>query len=134
MCFVLYVGTSHPIPRREWRKDAPDLSMKSLTGRESPIAAHFSKPEVQYVGSTCGCGCDFPHLMFQNGEWPWFDDEEPESEQEASDRVTVPTLSDWLRSCDRPGTRESNCMEFGMETSTSRRRQRFAKKFLLKLF
>ena len=69
MCFVLYAGTSHPIPRREWRKDAPDLSVKSLTERESPIAAHFSKPQIQYIGSTSDYGCDFPYLVFQSGEW-----------------------------------------------------------------
>jgi hypothetical protein len=61
--------------RKEWRKDAPDLSVKSLTEREGPITAHFSKPQVQCIGSTSDCGCDFPHAMFQNGEWPWFEDE-----------------------------------------------------------
>ena len=30
----------------------------------------FKSPEVQCIGSTAGCGCDFPHLMYQNGEWP----------------------------------------------------------------
>jgi hypothetical protein len=74
MCFVLYAGTSRPIARKEWRKDAPDLSVKALTQRESPIATQFSKPEVQYIGSTSDCGCDFPHIMYQNGDWPWFDD------------------------------------------------------------
>ena len=63
------------MPRNEWRNDAPDFSVKALTERESPITAHFSKPEVQYIGSTSGCGCDFPHVMFQNGDWPWFEDE-----------------------------------------------------------
>jgi hypothetical protein len=76
MCFILYAGTSKPIRRKEWRDDAPDLSVKSLTERESPVAAHFSKPEVQYIGSTSNCGCDFPHVMFQNGDWPWFEDED----------------------------------------------------------
>jgi hypothetical protein len=102
MCFVLYAGTSNPIPRREWRKDAPDLSVKSLTERESAIATHFSKPQVQYVGSTSGCGCDFPHVMFQNGEWPWFDDEEPEPEQEASDRSNLERLAALLRDTGDP--------------------------------
>jgi len=74
MCFVLYAGTSKPMPRKEWRNEAPDLSVKTLTERESPITAHFSKPEVQYIGSTSDCGCDFPHVMFQNGDWPWFED------------------------------------------------------------
>jgi len=75
MCFVLYAGTSKPMPRKEWRNEAPDLSVKTLTERESPITAHFSKPSVQYIGSTSHCGCDFPHVIFQNGNWPWFEDE-----------------------------------------------------------
>jgi hypothetical protein len=75
MCFVLYAGTSKPMPRKEWRNDASDLSVKALTERDSPITAHFSKPEVQYIGSTSDCGCNFPHVMFQNGDWPWFEDE-----------------------------------------------------------
>ena len=62
--------------RKEWRNDAPDFSVKGLTERESPITAHFSKPEVQYIGSTSQCGCDFPNVMFQNGDWPWFEDED----------------------------------------------------------
>jgi hypothetical protein len=86
MCFVLYAGTSSPIPRKDWRDDAPDLSVKPLTERERPVAAHFSKPQVQYIGSTSDCGCDFPSVMFQNGEWPWWDDDEVDLEKEASDR------------------------------------------------
>jgi hypothetical protein len=70
MCFVLYAGTTRPIPRREWRKDAPDLSVEPLTERDVPIKAHFRNPEVQCVGSTAGCGCDFPHATLQNGCWP----------------------------------------------------------------
>jgi hypothetical protein len=26
-------------------------------------------PRVQRIGSTAGCGCDFPHLLLQKGEW-----------------------------------------------------------------
>jgi hypothetical protein len=25
---------------------------------------------VQYIGSTSGCGCDFPHATLQNSSWP----------------------------------------------------------------
>jgi hypothetical protein len=71
----------------KWRNDAPDFSAKALTERENPIAAHFSKPEVQYIGSTSQCGCDFPHVMFQNGDWPWFEDEE----EDELDRQTKAT-------------------------------------------
>jgi len=75
MCFVLYAGTSKPMLRKEWRNDAPDLSVKGLAERETPITTHFRKPAVQYIGSTSQCGCDFPHVILQNGEWPWFEDE-----------------------------------------------------------
>lgn len=102
MCFVLYAGTSHPIARKEWCKDAPDLSVKSLTERESPIAAHFSKPQIQYIGSTSDCGCDFPHVMFQSGGWPWFDDDEPEPEREASDLYNRERLVALLRETGEP--------------------------------
>ena len=74
MCFVLCAGTSKPMPLKDWHNDAPDLSVKALTVREIPITTHFSKPEVQNIGSTSQCGCDFPHVMFQNGDWPWFED------------------------------------------------------------
>ena len=80
MCFVLYAGTVNPIPRRDWRDDAPDLTVQALTERDSPIAAHFTMPHVQYMGSTSGCGCDFPNVMYQNGEWPWFLNEEPDED------------------------------------------------------
>lgn len=82
MCFVLYAGTSTPLPDTEWQDDAPDLTIKRLTDRESPITTHFRKPHVQYVGSTSQCGCDFPHVMYQNREWQWYeDDEEDEFER-----------------------------------------------------
>jgi hypothetical protein len=70
MCFVLYVGTTNPLQRRQFDKDATDLPVESLTDRDAPIKQHFSSPEVQYVGSTSNCGCDFPHATLQNGRWP----------------------------------------------------------------
>src|SRR4029077_15587207 len=69
MCFVLYAGTNRPLARREWQKDAPDVGVVSLTERDAPVKAHFSSPEVQFIASTSGCGCDFPNVMLQNGEW-----------------------------------------------------------------
>ena len=75
---MLYVGTTRPIPRREWRKDAPDISVASLTEHDLSIKAHFKSAQVQCIGSTAGCGCDFPHVLLQNGEWPNFDFEDTE--------------------------------------------------------
>jgi hypothetical protein len=70
MCFVLYAGTTTPLPRRSFDKYAPAISVESLTERDTPIRQHFRNPEVQYIGSTSGCGCDFPHATLQNGQWP----------------------------------------------------------------
>jgi len=96
MCFALYAGTTTPIARREWHADAPDLSVTSLKEREEPIRAHFSKLEVQYIGSTSQCGCDFPHVMFQSGGWRWFDDD-IDAERDASDRYNKESLAGLLR-------------------------------------
>lgn len=67
---MLYAGTRKEIPRRPFQKDAPDLSVAPLGKRDTPIKAHFKSPEVQYIGSASRCGCDFPHVTLQNGEWP----------------------------------------------------------------
>ena len=68
MCFVLYAGTTKPLARRAWQKEAPDLCVASLTERDAPIKGTPSSPEVQYVGSTSGCGCDFPNVNLHKGE------------------------------------------------------------------
>ena len=102
MCFVLYAGTSKPLPLKAWRNDAPGLSVQALTERESPIAAHFTKPNVHYIGSTSGCGCDFPHVTFQNGGWPWFDDGEHDPAQESRDRCNREGLVNLLQAADEP--------------------------------
>jgi len=81
MCFVLYAGTVSMLPRAAWNKDAPGLSVESLTERDAAIKQFFSNPEVQYVGSTAGCGCDFPNVMFENGGWPTFEIEESEKDE-----------------------------------------------------
>lgn len=78
MCFMLYAGTNKPIPRRAWLKSAPDISVASLTEHDAPVKTHFKSTEVQSVGSTAGCGCDFPHVLLQNGEWPTFDFDDTE--------------------------------------------------------
>jgi len=104
MCFVLYVGTTNPLPRREFDKDSLDLSVESLTDRDAAIKHYFSKPEVQYVGSTTGCGCDFPHATLQNGRWPEIEyhDEDVEKDEldnarEVSDRQNCKALIALLR-------------------------------------
>jgi hypothetical protein len=62
-------GTTNPLPRKAWDKDARGLSVKSVAERDSDIVKHFSGREIQYIGSTSGCGCDFPHVPLTKGEW-----------------------------------------------------------------
>jgi hypothetical protein len=81
MCFVLYAGTVSALPRAVWNKEAPVLSVESLKERDAAIKQYFSNREVQYVGSTSGCGCDFPNVMMQNGEWPTVEIEEAEKDE-----------------------------------------------------
>ena len=98
MCFMLYAGTDRPLPRREWNKDAPaELGVWSLKEGEAPIQEFFSKPKVQNVGSTTGCGCDFPFIMRGNGEWPWWDGC-LEPDQIESERINREALVGLLRS------------------------------------
>ena len=97
MCFTLYAGTNKPLPRKKWTKEAPDICVESLTERDETAKQYFTLPEVQYIGSTSGCGCDFPHVMFQNGEWPILE-EEKDLEWQASDRKNREGLFSVLRS------------------------------------
>src|SRR5271157_3205354 len=69
MCFMLYAGTAKPIPCNRWKHGASQLPVSPPEESGSLIKAYFSAPEVQCIGSTSGCGCEFPHLLFRNGEW-----------------------------------------------------------------
>jgi len=102
MCFMLYAGTTKPIPRKEWSKEAPYLWVRSLVENEEPVRGHFASPEVQYIGSSSSCGCDFPHAIFQNGYWPEaeFRQEGQDEEYEASCRANQEALADLLVSID----------------------------------
>jgi hypothetical protein len=102
MCFVLYAGTTSALKRVAWNKEAPDLSVESLPERDASIRQYFSNTEVQYIGSTSGCGCDFPNVMLQNGEWPTLDTEEAEKDEfdkarDISDRHNRELLVRFLR-------------------------------------
>lgn len=89
-----------PLPRKAWQKENPTISVESLTERDTPIKAHFSTAEVQYIGSTSCCGCDFPHATFQNGGWPEIDYQEHLEEDQdrlAIDKQNREGLVDLLR-------------------------------------
>jgi hypothetical protein len=63
---------------------------------------HFKSPEVQYIGSTSGCGCDFPHVMFQNGGWPKPWDDIRDSEQVEVEQCNREALVRFLREVREP--------------------------------
>ncbi len=86
------------MPRKEWRSESPDVCVKSLTEHESAIKAHFTQPEVQYIGSTSGCGCDFPNVMYQSGGWPELELDEGNDEEEAGERKNCEALAALLHS------------------------------------
>jgi hypothetical protein len=98
MCFTLYAGTTNPLPRRAWDKDARGLSVNSVGERDANIVKHFNRREVQYIGSTSGCGCDFPHVTLTRGEWVgYLDVVVDDPEWEASERVNREALVALLR-------------------------------------
>ena len=97
MCFTLYAGTTNPLPRKAWDKDARGLSVKSVAERDSDIVKHFSGREIQYIGSTSGCGCDFPHVPLTKGEWVGYLDVVVDPEWAASERVNREALVALLR-------------------------------------
>lgn len=90
MCFMLYAGTTKAPPRVKWDKKAPDLSVKSLDEKDLSVRVHFTHPEVQNIGSTSCCGCDFPHVILTKGEWIGYPDVEvndPEWERKNASTV-----------------------------------------------
>lgn len=102
MCFHLYAATTRPLPRNKWERDSLNLPVESLNERDSLIKGHFSNPEVQYVGSTSICGCDFPNAMFQNGGWPECDYSEIDEANAETFRVNCEALVSLLRSTGDP--------------------------------
>lgn len=102
MCFVLYVGTETPLPLIEWRKEAPDISVEPLPENQAAIKAHFSMPVVQYVGSTSGCGCDFPHWEMIQGQVLPEDFDPRDEDEKRSNHKNVAALVKLLRESGEP--------------------------------
>lgn len=98
MCFSLYAGTTKPLPQRAWDQDTRNLSVAPLAERDVNVVSHFSLREVQHIGSTSGCGCDFPHVTLARGSWVGYPDvvvDDPASE--ATERMNREALVTLLR-------------------------------------
>ena len=96
MCFVLYAGTEKLLPLKEWNEESPSVYVERLDDQNSIVTGHFSKPFVQYVGSSSGCGCNFPFWTDDQGEPnPTFEDRN--AEQIAIERTNSGELAELLR-------------------------------------
>jgi hypothetical protein len=93
---MLYAGTTKPLARREWQRDVSSLPVAALSERDCAVKTHFGNPEVQNIGSTCGCGCAFPSLNLHDGQWPAFQIEE-DAERDADERENRELLVALLR-------------------------------------
>jgi hypothetical protein len=70
MCFILHMASTAKVPRQAWDEHNRHLCIEDIHGVEENVRAHFSLPEIAYVGSSLGCGCGFRSVSFQNGGWP----------------------------------------------------------------
>jgi hypothetical protein len=70
MCFMLHIGTSCELLVRAWNKDDRHVWIGDVREDADAVRAHFTLPNIAYVGSDLNCGCGFRHVMFQNGGWP----------------------------------------------------------------
>jgi hypothetical protein len=101
MCFLLYAGTDRPIPRKDWTTSDPRVNVQDLKESEWCTRAIFSKPEVQYIGSSTHCGCAFPSVMQDSaGEWYYWLDPAKDAEEIASNREECEELCNLLAQLD----------------------------------
>lgn len=70
MCFILHIATKRKIERISWKENDRHLCVEDIHGVPGHVRAHFSLPDVAYIGSSLGCGCGFRFVSFQNGDWP----------------------------------------------------------------
>jgi hypothetical protein len=70
MCFILHLASRRRVPRVAWDEKDRRLNIGEIHGDPEAVRAHFTLPEVAYVGSSLGCGCGFRSVSFQGGDWP----------------------------------------------------------------
>jgi hypothetical protein len=100
MCFHLYAGTEKQLSRSAWDQNDPRVHVCDLKNSESWAKSVFTKPEIQYIGSTSCCGCAFPSAMHQNGGWPYWLDPVKDAEEIASDQRECEELCQLLSQLD----------------------------------
>jgi hypothetical protein len=102
MCFLLYLGTDHPVPLISWDENARALHTHELSEHEQAVAAHFNTQHVAYVGSSLNCGCGFRYAEYGDGDLSPFDiygsipDEDRDPEEEREKQTNQQQLHDLL--------------------------------------
>ena len=90
-----------PLPRGLWNMGDPHVHVCDLKESESWTRSIFSKPEIQYIGSTSCCGCAFPSVMQDRaGDWPYWLDPVKDAEVIASDQRECEELCQLLSQLD----------------------------------
>lgn len=121
MCFVLYLGTEKPVEWPGWNAEARDVHVGPLSEHDAPIRAHFTKPVVQYIGSTSGCGCDFPYASLQDGGWVTIEPDVEDAAQIAIESHNRSRLLQLLQSTGEPSLELYGVWDGDFELSPSAR-------------
>jgi hypothetical protein len=101
MCFLLFAASERPLPRSEWSMNDPHVHVCDLDESDSWTRSIFSKPEIQYIGSSTGCGCAFPSVRQDRaGDWPYWLDPVTDAEEIASNRRECEELFQLLSKLD----------------------------------
>jgi hypothetical protein len=101
MCFHLYAGTTSLLPRSEWNMSDPHVNVRDLAAPYAWTRLVFSKPEIQYIGSTTCCGCGFPSVMQDSaGGWSYWLDPIKDAEEIAESKRECEELCQLLAQLD----------------------------------
>jgi hypothetical protein len=103
MCFMLYAATQRPIALVAWSIEARAVNVTAVSDEERrPLLSNFTLPHIQCIGSSTGCGCDFPNEdadAYPEREWI---ESEKDTEQRADEQRNREELADLLRSTGEP--------------------------------
>ncbi len=59
MCKFIFIGTISKLQEIPFHKDKPDFHVKALPDEFQAVSDKFKHPNIYYVGTSEGCGCDF---------------------------------------------------------------------------
>jgi len=79
----------------------PHVHVCNLKESESWTRSIFSRPQIQYIGSSSSCGCAFPSVMQDRaGDWPYWLDPVSDADVIAGDKRECEELCQLLSQLD----------------------------------